>query len=157
MINAFLNNLKSLVLIVMLLTWTTATWAYETFSEGMIMYKITSENPTKEVTVHLYNGDESTTELEIPATVTYNDVEYSVTSISANAFQECSALTSVTIPSSVKTIEMNAFKGCSKLIGITIPKGVTTIGQNAFYGCSRLEWVSIGRDVTSIARDAFKE
>lgn len=156
--HAYLNNLRSLWLVVVMLLSATTMWAKvnETFSDNVIMYKITSENPIKEVTVDVYNGDASISEFKIPATVTYNDVEYSVTSISANAFQDASALTSVTIPSSVKTIGKLAFRGCSNLIGINIPKGVTTIGQGAFNGCSSLEWVSIGKDVTSIARDAFK-
>lgn len=158
--NACLNNLRSLRLVVMMtvLMWTSATWAFvnETFNVDVIMYKVTSENPTKEVTVHLYDGEMQTCDLVIPATVTHNDVVYSVTSISASAFQDCSALTSVTIPYGVKTIDKNAFKDCTKLKGITIPKGVTTIGQGAFNGCGLLEWVSIGKDVTSIARDAFK-
>jgi sorbitol-specific phosphotransferase system component IIA len=159
--NACLNNLRSLRLVVMMtvLMWTSATCAFvnETFNVDVIMYKVTSENPTKEVTVHLYDSEMHTCDLVIPATVTHNDIVYSVTSIGASAFLDCSWLTSVTIPASVKTIDNNAFKDCSGLKNLTIPDGLTTIGQRAFRGCSSLDWVIIGKDVTSIKRDAFKD
>ena len=148
---------------VMLLTaliMTVTTWARVTdiFTVDYVMYQVTSESP-REVTVFSIDSEFSNSYLIIPETVSKpeeDDATYTVTSISNSAFQECSVLTSVTIPSSVKTIDKIAFRDCSNLQGINIPKGVTTIGQGAFQGCSRLEWVSIGKDVTSIARDAFK-
>ncbi len=154
--NGLKKNVCLVVLLMMLLSPTT-TWAKvgETFDDGVLKYKVTSEED-KEVTVWVYAGEEPTGDLVIPATVTNNDQEYSVTGIDKNAFRDCSGLTSVFIPSSVKTIGGGAFFGCSHLIGITIPKGVTTIGLYAFKDCTRLEWVSIGRDVTRIERDAFK-
>lgn len=48
----------------------------------------------------------------IPAHVTYNSQSYSVTKIGADAFQDSSGLTSVTIPNSVTSIGSSAFWGC---------------------------------------------
>ena len=61
----------------------------------------------------------------IPATVTYNDVTYNVTSIGKNAFYDCPRLTSVTIPNSVTNIEVGAFRGCSGLTSVTVESGNT--------------------------------
>ncbi|MCL2230185.1 MAG: leucine-rich repeat domain-containing protein, partial [Treponema sp.] len=53
-------------------------------------------------------------------------------------FNECTALTSVTIPNSVTTIGNCAFMDCTALATITIPASVTTIGEAVFRNCHRL-------------------
>ena len=70
----------------------------------------------------------------------FNEFKYftSVTSIGDSAFQDCSGLTSITIPDSVISIGDAAFQSCSGLSSITIPDSVTSIGENAFYGCRSL-------------------
>ena len=78
-----------------------------------------------------------------------------VTSIGGWAFEECSGLTSVTIPNSVTSIGDYAFYNCSGLTSVTIPDSVTGIGQDAFSGCSRLTSVTIPDSVTSIGSSAF--
>ena len=80
----------------------------------------------------------------------------SITSIGDSAFQSCSGLTSVTIPSSVTSIGSYAFYGCSGLTSVTIPSSVTSIGSYAFYGCSEITSVSIPPSVTSIGSSAFQ-
>ena len=74
----------------------------------------------------------------IPASVTYNSVTYSVTSIGDYAFYDCTGLTSVAIPNSVTSIGSSAFEYCSGLTSVTIPNSVTSIGNWAFNGCSGL-------------------
>ena len=54
------------------------------------------------------------------------------------AFEGCSGLTSLTLPSGVTEIGWYAFKGCSGLTSLTIPSSVTWIGLEAFSGCSGL-------------------
>ena len=80
----------------------------------------------------------------------------SVTSIGWGAFEGCSGLTSLTIPSSVTEIGYHAFYGCSGLTSLTIPSGVTSIGNYAFYGCSGLTSLIIPSGVTSIGKWAFR-
>ena len=75
---------------------------------------------------------------------------YKVTSIGNYAFQKCSKLTSITIPSSitsstiptsVTSIGNSAFSSCSSLTSITIPSSVTNIGTSAFARCYELKSV----------------
>ena len=80
-----------------------------------------------------------------------------MTSIGDYAFEDCSSLTSVTIPESVTSIGKSAFEGCSSLTSITIPESVTSIGNSAFSGCSSLTSVTIPNSVTSIGDNAFYE
>lgn len=79
----------------------------------------------------------------------------SVTTIGERAFAACLGLTSVTIPNSVTTIGNYAFGSCSNLISITMPNGVTTIGNEAFTFCSNLTAITIPDSVTTIGGAAF--
>ena len=95
--------------------------------------------------------------VDIPSSVTYNDVEYSVTSIGEYAFDYCIFLTSITIPNSVTSIGDCAFLDCSSLTSITIPNSVTSIDYGAFFGCSSLTSITIPNGVTSIGKRAFSD
>ena len=98
-----------------------------------------------------YSGD-----IVIPETVTYNETEYSVTSIGREAFFCCSEMNSITIPNSVTTIEFCAFIYCNGLTSINIPNSVTTIGDGAFSSCIGLNSIRIPNSVTSISNAAFR-
>ena len=104
---------------------------------GDLYYNLDATNHTAEVTSqnssYPYWSNTITTAI-IPASVTYNEITYSVTSIGNNAFYNCSGLTSITIPNSVTSIGVNAFSSCSGLTSIAIPNSVTSIGNGAFYG-----------------------
>ena len=81
----------------------------------------------------------------------------SVTSIGSSAFSDCSGLTSVTIPNSVTSIGSGAFDGCRGLTSINIPYGVTSIDNCSFFDCSGLTSVTIPNSVTSIGYAAFQD
>ena len=83
------------------------------------------------------------------------DIKDGTKGIGNNAFENCSGLTSVTIPNSVTSIGYRAFSGCSGLTSITIPNSVTSIGESAFYQCYSLKSITIGNSVTSIGKEAF--
>ena len=78
-----------------------------------------------------------------------------LTSIGERAFDDCSGLTSVTIPNSVTTIGSYALRDCSGLASISLPAGVTSIGNSAFYGCSGLTSISLPAGVTTIGDYTF--
>ena len=81
----------------------------------------------------------------------------SVISIGHSAFDGCTGLTSINIPSSVTTIGGSAFSGCTGLTSITIPEGVTSIGEWAFYECSGLTSINIPSSVSAIGESAFSD
>ena len=70
------------------------------------------------------------------------DIPTSVTSIGGYAFSNCTILTSIDIPNSVTSIGYGAFMDCF-IISCTIGSGVTSIGEKAFYNNSSLESVTI--------------
>ena len=78
-----------------------------------------------------------------------------VTALGPDAFNNCSRLSSVTIPDSVASIGNYAFYYCTDLTSVTIPDSVTSIGESAFSGCAGLTSVTIPDSVTSIGGFAF--
>ena len=93
-----------------------------------------------------------------------------MTSIGNYAFENCSGLTSVTIPNSVTSIGGYAFYGCTLTIynadsfiylpisysgEYEIPDGIKKICDYAFSGCSGLTSVTIPNSVTSIGQYVF--
>ncbi|MBO7133588.1 MAG: leucine-rich repeat protein [Bacteroidales bacterium] len=79
-----------------------------------------------------------TGDLVLPSSVTYNGIEYTVSSIGYCAFCVCDGLTSVSIPNSVTSIADYAFSGCYGLLSLTIPNSVTSIGTDAFWGVKNI-------------------
>ena len=82
-----------------------------------IYYNLVSKTKTAEVTS---NPNKYQGAVNIPSSVIYNNMEYSVTSIGNSAFRDCSGLTSITIPNSVTSIGDNAFFMCGGLTTVHI-------------------------------------
>ena len=117
----------------------------EAISDGNIVF---ADAKVKNICVANWdsNGDGELSESEA-ASVTYlgtvfkgseitsfNELRYfkRLLSIDANAFRDCSSLTSVTLPTSVKRIDNHVFYNCTSLSDITIPDGVYIIEGMAF-------------------------
>ncbi len=84
-------------------------------------------------------------------TVTITDA----TQIPYGAFDNCSEITSITLPDSVTSIGGVAFSDCSKLSYIDLGNGITTIDKQAFYSCESLTSVTLSDSVTSIGPSSF--
>lgn len=83
-----------------------------------------------------------------------------VIGIANNAFNGCTTLVSVSLPSNLESIGASTFNGCSSLINITIPASVTSIGNNAFSGCTKLGTVTIlrtsSKEITEGGKNMFQ-
>lgn len=82
-------------------------------------------------------------------------LEGSLTTITDQAFQNCTSLSRVRIPDGVTSIGANAFEHCA-FEAISFPNTLTRIGNNAFNDCSMLKSVTIPASVTSIGTSAFQ-
>ena len=153
------------------------------FAEGepFTIDKITyTPNDEEQIAVVSGHTNDLPANVTIPAKVTNDGKEYTVTSIGYNAFWN-TGLESVTFEtgSSLKTIGQSAFASCYSLKTITIPASVTSIGASAFtnsglesvtfetgtslevigvnvFGsCGNLKTITIPASVTSIGENAF--
>ena len=118
-----------------------------------LWYNLSPKEKTAEVIQYKdtrYAGD-----VIIPATVTYKDVEYSVTSIAGSTFHWCKDLTSITIGDNVKRIENNAFRSCNSLTSVTMPASVTTVGSQAFLDCNLLLFFDWSSNPLAYARHLY--
>lgn len=124
------------------------------FEANGIYYLITGNN-TVDVTYKDSNYNSYSGVVNVPYSVTYNGVDYTVTGIGNNAFRNCSNLTRVSMPTSISRIGANAFYYAG-LTSLSIPTAVTIIGEKAFYHCSQLTSLNIPVNVTSIGNRAFE-
>ncbi|SEA62997.1 Leucine rich repeat-containing protein, partial [Xylanibacter ruminicola] len=106
------------------------------------------------------------------------DIKAAVTAIGANAFQNCTKLATIKLPSSLKSIGSSAFSGTkitelrldsvesigtgafqniSSLKKVWLPSKLTSVGENAFAGCNALTHVSssIASPSSVISADVF--
>ncbi len=95
--------------------------------------------------------DQSVTEAVIPSEID----GVAVTAIGKSAFDHCSKLTSVTIPSTVRSIEERGFAYCSELTVVTLPDSVTSMGASAFEGCHKMESITLSKGLKEISDWAF--
>lgn len=69
--------------------------------------------------------------------------EINLATIPAQAFDRCSNLAAITLPSSVTTIGQLAFRQCSSLASIDIQGSLTSISAMAFSGCDKISHIKI--------------
>lgn len=137
-----------IVLLCALLCWQ-SSMAEEVTVDG-IKYYISTSTKTASVKANSYSGN-----VVIPASFTYNGVDYSVTSLGSFSFSDCSRLVSVTIPDGVTSLGDYCFNNCSSLTSITIPESVTSLGNYCFSDCSGLTSITIPNGVTSLGNYCF--
>lgn len=117
-------------------------------------------------TATVANYDNSTQDgvIDIPDTVTKDNIDYTVTAIGNNAFESSSPrsnVSSVFIPATVRSIGDSAFNYCNALTTVTFAEGsqLKSIGRAAFYGTEhahpRFKEIKIPDSVETIGNGAF--
>ena len=78
-----------------------------------------------------------------------------LTSIGSYAFNNCGALSNITLPSNLITIGDYAFNNCVALSNIILPSKLTTIGNYAFNQCGALLNITLPSTLITIGTYAF--
>lgn len=103
---------KTLSTFILTLSALAAVWA-QTFTVDNLTYEVKYETPNT-VKVTGYENTPTGT-LNIPAAVTYEGTQYTVTHIEEYAFYECEEITEICLPNSVTNIGNAAFSRCYAL------------------------------------------
>ncbi len=143
---------KQLLLFVMMLLplMAMAVEGYIAQEINGINYHLYTNSKTAWVSEGEYQGD-----IAIPSSVNYLGTTYQVTTIGAEAFRNCTQLTSISIPNTVTDIQWKAFYGCTSLTSVTIPNSVTKIWPLAFQYCEKMGSITIPNSVKQILSEAF--
>ena len=112
---------------------------------GDYFYSIDEGNAT----IIGYNGTGGV--ITIPSTLD----GHPTVAIGAQAFEQKTSITSVTIPEGVVSIGVSAFSECTALAVVTMPESMQSIGDWAFYECNALNSVSIPGNTRNIGAVAF--
>ena len=171
--NHLMSYMKKFLLLLMLAIISLYSYAEGEVAVGDFVYSLNTENKT----ACLVKSNFKDYHCIIPESFTYDNQQYSVTSIGQGAFKEAKII-SVTIPNTVTKIGEKAFMSCYILVTVDIPNSVTEIGDEAFrdcesltgivfpkrlksinyrlcYGCIRLNNVTIPNGLESIGKQAF--
>lgn len=125
--------MKKILGLLLALVTSASIWAETRATIGGVRYILEGKNAT--VTYlgnYYYSSDKYYGYVHIPEQITYNIVQYKVTSVGNSAFYESTSLDEVELPNSITSIGSNAFYRCTNLQSIVIPENVSNIGSNAF-------------------------
>ena len=78
-----------------------------------------------------------------------------LSTIGVNAFNGCTNIQTIEIPSWIEAISFGSFQNCTSLIDLTIDEGISEIPAQCFYGCTALQQVDIPKTVSEIGDRAF--
>lgn len=143
----------SLILLLVIMLPMTISADYRVAIDG-IKYDLVSKSKVA-VVINFDNG-KYRGDVTIPSTVDYYGITYNVTSIGDRAFQDCTDLITVQLPSSISYIGFYSFSGCTNLTSVNIPNSVSSIGVCTFENCISLESINIPYNVSVISNGAFR-
>src|SRR5574344_294175 len=169
-----LNNyiMKKVLSLITLLFCAITLSAQETATIDGIKYYLENGKATIMVQPTTLSGD-----IVIPEKVTYNNVDYTVSSMTSSAFKQtdiktitlpnsitslgdecfwfCSYLTSIILPNSITSLGNDCFGSCSNLTSIILPNSITSLGNLCFWNCSSLTSITLPNSITSLGYNCF--
>ena len=85
--------------------------------------------------------------------VIFNTIS-NISSLGGSCFQDCTSLTSITIPNNITSYPNNFLYNCG-LISFIIPDEITSLGYGCFSYCNALTSVILSKNITMLPDDCF--
>lgn len=128
-------------------------YSYDFVTNGIYYNIISDTDKTVEVT-YQNNYSEYSGDIVIPQFVNYNNTQYQVIRIGADAFSD-DKITSVKLPEGLQEIGRDAFYSCDALTNVELPEGLISIGSMAFCSCDALTNIELPNSLEYIYSSAF--
>ena len=112
-----------------------------TDSQTGIKYQVISVKGKEGTAAVSEMTDKEVVSAAIPEALKVGDYTIKVTTISPDAFAECTKLKTVSVSENVTKISSRAFSGCTSLRTVSGAQNVTNIGVKAFYKCEDLKQI----------------
>lgn len=125
----------------------------EVVQVGDLYYDINAES--KEATVTRNTAYKELTALNVPGKINVGNVDYTVTTIGQQAFQECVGLTTVSLGEGVREVGKWTFYKCTGISSLSLPSTLVLVDQSAFSGCTSLESLVLPDNLTTIKSYGF--
>lgn len=124
----------------------------EEFWVNSFKYEITNGNEVK--LAYAYPSSDT---LFVPQKVSYNDVEYTVTSVGDGrvSVSNNTNIFKVVLPGSIKRIEAYALYNLTKLELVNLPVNIEFIGESAFEECVSIQNITFPVNLNEIGNYAF--
>ena len=122
---------------------------YRAFYECAGLTSVTLSNTIRKIGDYAFARCYGMTSIHVPFNY--------VTHIGRGAFQECTSLTSFTVPSYVQSVSRDLFRGCTSLTDVTFHTQVFSIGMCAFAGCTALQDMVMPHPINNVADSAFAD
>ncbi len=125
------------------------TWTYDPADRSMI---ISGSGDMKD-----YNSSSAAPWNTLKPLIAAVVIEDGVTKGGKYTFDNCTALTSITIATSCTSFGMQIFGGCTSLTEVVLPEGITSTGSWMFHGCTNLVDVTLPSTLTEVDVRSFSQ
>ncbi len=126
--------------------------AGDAFEFSGLKFQVLNE---EEKTAKVVGVAEEQQNMAVPALATFDGVDYTVTEIYDQAFENCKIMETVDLPNTLTAIRYGAFGQCSSLKELKIPENVTILESWVFEKCTALKNVEFPESLKTIGYHAF--
>ena len=120
---------------------------------GTIRYELNNDNKTASV---ILSSSFNLKKLEIPSSISQDNITYTVNSISINSFKGNGNIEEVIIPDSITSIGYDAFRECNNLKKVRMSNNVISLSDHLFADCINLSSFEGGEKVENIYKGTFQ-
>ena len=125
-------------------------------ADGYSLYFSVTSSSAKTATLTGCTTTKDTVDINIPYTVSFNGVNYKVTSIGENAFRNQERIENVWGNGCINEINSFAFAGCTNLSYVSGLFNTISFGNSAFMNCSKLENANFLDKAKKIGDNVFR-